>query len=71
LPVFLQESFENWVRNIVNNPNLGVDSFNKEVFIQAAAGMNSDFPSRATQVKILLQKTIYYDSITMYLPILK
>jgi len=62
----LRESFENWVHNVLNNPYLGVDSFSERGgYSSFKAGLKSQFPfPGATNVKILFQKTIYYDSVT-------
>ena len=62
----IRESYDNWVRYIVNNPNLGADSLGERgAYSSFKAGMKSQFPfPGATKVKLLFQKIIYYDSVT-------
>jgi hypothetical protein len=62
----VRESFENWTHFILTNPHLGVDSFNSRgVYSSFKPGIKSRFPFRDSMtVKILFQKTIYYDSLT-------
>ena len=64
LPV--RESYEMWVRYIIRHPHLGVDSINERGgYSSFKPGIKDHFPfPDSIQVKILFQKTLYYDSIT-------
>src|SRR6185295_18976651 len=62
----LKESFDKWFQYLLNNPYLGVDSFNERgVYSSFKPGMKGEFPfPGVTHVKILFKKIIYYDSLT-------
>ena len=62
----LRESYEKWVHYIFNHPYLGVDSLSdRGGFSSFKPGIKDHFPfSDFIPVKILFQKTIYYDSVT-------
>jgi len=62
----LREGFEKWVHYVFNHPYMGVDSFNERgIYSSLKPGMKSHFPfADSVKVKLLFQKTIYYDSVT-------
>ena len=62
----LQESFESWVHYVTTHPYLGIDSFNSRgLYSSFKPGIKNYFPfSDSMKVKLLFQKTVYYDSLT-------
>ena len=62
----LKKDFANWYHYVRNHPQLGIDSVGVRGFYSSfKPGIGNSFPfPDSLQVKLLLRKTIFYDSVT-------